>query len=371
MTTFPSDGSPSPVPNKRVMIYRESGSNGEEGREVQLADLTFEPLDYEVLANAKLDQPMVIPLAGRGTIIGGDVGPTEIGQIGSFRAELQSRFASKSIGLVKGGWLPSAIALEDNSIVLPDRCVVAELDRRLRGGVAKNGTRGDFIDLFADSPICINPALFALEGDAKEHPTAESAQRSLDEATRKLRSALPKAILIAADANGLKGILGLIEDTRDGIGSKQDFLVRLNPALQAPVGKRRVQAVCDEIVATANSFGLPARSLVVLAALSAALVPNGKSPAKGVLKFKSGYGSREAYNALADLRSLELLMHIFAIWPDQPVMLCTADKDLALFWAGLRASKFVHRAGSMTFEMDPAPLVPGISREQWLAWLKG
>ncbi|TIL19614.1 MAG: hypothetical protein E5Y88_33310 [Mesorhizobium sp.] len=96
MTTFPSDGSPSPVPNKRVMIYRESGSNGEEGREVQLADLTFEPLDYEVLANAKLDQPMVIPLAGRGTIIGGDVGPTEIGQIGSFRAELQSRFASKS-----------------------------------------------------------------------------------------------------------------------------------------------------------------------------------------------------------------------------------------------------------------------------------
>lgn len=159
MTTFPSDGSPSPVPNKRVMIYRESGSNGEEGREVQLADLTFEPLDYEVLANAKLDQPMVIPLAGRGTIIGGDVGPTEIGQIGSFRAELQSRFASKSIGLVKGGWLPSAIALEDNSIVLPDRCVVAELDRRLRGGVAKNGTRGDFIDRsrtaqYASTPRC-------------------------------------------------------------------------------------------------------------------------------------------------------------------------------------------------------------------------
>ncbi|TJW67115.1 MAG: hypothetical protein E5X43_36030, partial [Mesorhizobium sp.] len=116
MTTYPSDGLiTSPMPNKRVMIYRESAADGEKGREIQFANLTFEPLGYEHLANARLDQPMVIPLAGRGTIIGGDVGPTELGQIGSFRVELQSRFASKSIGLVKGGWLPSAIALQDDS----------------------------------------------------------------------------------------------------------------------------------------------------------------------------------------------------------------------------------------------------------------
>lgn len=369
MTTFPSDGSAFPVPNRRVMVYRESAADGRDGREVQFADIRFEPLCYEILANAKVDQPVVIPLVGRGTIIGGDVEANDIGRVGSFRAELQSRYSSKSIGLVKGGWLPSAIALEDDSIVLPDRCVVAELDRRLLGGVAKNGTQGDFIDLFADSAVRINPALFALEGHNKEHPTAESAQRSLDEAVRKLRSALPNATLVAADANGLRGILGLIEDTREGMSRKQDFLVRLNPTLQAPVGKRRVQTVCDEIVATAKACGLPVRSLLVLAALSAALVPNGKSPAKGVLKFKSVYGRHEAYNALADLRSLEILMHIFAIWPDQPVMLCTADKDLALFWVGLLASKFEHRPGSISFDINPVALMPRISTEQWLAWL--
>jgi hypothetical protein len=354
--------------DKRVMICRELAGVGNAGREVHFTDLKFTPLGYGHLASAKLDQPIVIPIVGRGTIVGGDGDPAEIGKVGSFRFELQSRYASKSIGLVKGGWLPSALALEDDAIVLPDRCVVAELDRRLKNGEPKDGSRGDFIDLFADSTIRINPALFALEGDDKQHATAESAQRSLDEAVRKLRSALPKADLVAADGAGLRGILGLIEDTRAGMDRKQDFLVRLNPSLQGPVGRKRMKAACDEILATAKRCGVPGRSLVVLAALSSVLVPNGKSPAKGLLKFRAGYGGHDAYNALADLRSLEVLMHIFAFWPDQSVMLCTADRDLALFWVGLGASDFLQTSGGMTFKMEPAALVPGISEEQWATW---
>lgn len=213
MTTFRSNSSPSALPDKRMMIVREAGEHGRAGRELRFTDLEFDPLDYEHLVNRKLDQPMIIPLAGRGTIVGGDVADTEIGRTGRFRTELQSRFASKSVGLVRGGWLPSAIPIQDDSVVLPDRCVVAELDRRLKDGITKYTGRSDFIDLFADHAIRINPALFALEGDKREHPTAESAKRSLDEAVRKLRSALPKAILVADDANGVKGILGLIEDT--------------------------------------------------------------------------------------------------------------------------------------------------------------
>ena len=217
--------------------------------------------------------------------------------------------------------------------------------------------------------IRINPALFALEGGDREHPTASSAQHSLDEAVRKLRSALPKAILVADDASGLKGVLGLIEDTRSGMDRKQDFLIRLNPKLQSPVAQHRVQSVGNEVVATANACGLQVRSLVVLAALSSVVVANGKSPAKGLLKFKAGYGREEAYNALADLRSLELLMHIFAIWPDQRVMLCTANKDLALFWSGIRASNFVRHGGHISFDVDAAALFPSVTQEQWTTWL--
>ncbi|MER9683828.1 hypothetical protein NKJ23_31900 [Mesorhizobium sp. M0184] len=315
------------------------------------------------------EKSQIIPLAGRGTIVGGDVADTEIGRTGRFRTELQSRFASKSVGLVRGGWLPSAIAIQGDSVVLPDRCVVAELDRRLKDGIPKYTGRSDFIDLFADHAIRINPALFALEGDKREHPTAESAKRSLDESVRKLRSALPKAILVADDANGLKGILGLIEDTRSGMDRKQDFLIHLNPRLQSPTAQHRVQSVGNEVVATAKACGLQVRSLVVLAALSLVVVANGKSPAKGLLKFKASYGREEAYNALADLRSLELLMHIFAIWPDHRVILCTADKDLALFWSGIGASNFVRHVGNISFDINAAALFPGVTQEQWRTWL--
>jgi len=41
-----------------------------------------------------------------------------------------------------------------------------------------------------------------------------------------------------------------------------------------------MKAACDEILATAKRCGVPGHSLVVLAALSSVLVPNGKSPAK-------------------------------------------------------------------------------------------
>jgi len=83
-------------------------------------------------------------------------------------------------------------------------------------------------------------------------------------------------------------------------------------------------------------------------------MPNGSSPAKRLLKFDRGYTREDAYNALADLRALEILMSLFAIYPDQRLMLCTADKDLALFWVGLGASNFAMSDGRMFFDVTPA-----------------
>ncbi|OWK19755.1 hypothetical protein AJ88_39430 [Mesorhizobium amorphae CCBAU 01583] len=253
---------------------------------------------------------------------------------------MESRFRSKSIGLVRGGWLPSALALEDNSVVLPDRCVVAELNKRLKHGFPKPEVENDFIDLFADSSIRINPLLFVLEGDGRQNPKPETVERHLGEAVSKLRSALPKALLVAADAQGLKGVLGLIQDTQPGMARKHDFLTRLNPKLKAPISNKNLQARWDEVLVTADACGVARTSLVVIAALSAVVVPRGQSPAKGLLKFGERYTEADTYNALADLRSLEIFMYILALFPDQHVMLCTADRNMALFWAGLRPSNF-------------------------------
>lgn len=350
---------------KHILKYQEQDEDGTLGRELVFTDITFSPLGYDALRNAKLHQKIEIPLIGRGAILSSDVAEIGVGQVAKFGMTLESQFTSRAIGLVKGGWLPSILAAVDDTIVFPDRCVVAQLQARLKNGVTKQAAEKDFIDLFADTAVRINPMLFVLEGDGGQNPTFETIGNQLEEAVTKLRSALPKAEMVAADAGGLEGVLGLIQDTQDGIKRKQDFLIRLNPKLRSPVSRSNAPFCCDEVLMVAEDCGVPKASLVVLAALSAVIMPQGRNPAKGLLKFGEAYGPKHAYNGLADIRALEILMHLFAVFPKQRVMLCTADKDMALFWVGLQASNFAFSHGRMTFDLNPTDLLPGIASEQW------
>lgn len=350
---------------KHILKYQELHENGALGRKLVFKDIEFCPLGYEALRSAKLHQQLEITLSGRGEILSSDVALFEIGQFAKFGMPLESEFTSKAIGLVNGGWLPSFLAVIDDTIVLPDRCVVAQLKARLINGVTKPDAEKDFIDLFADTAVRVNPMLFVLEGDHRQNPTPETIGNQLEEAVTKLRLALPKAEMVAADAKGLEGVLGLLQDTQAGIKRKQDFLIRLNPKLRSSVSRSNAQSYWNDVLAVAEDCDIPKASLVVLAALSAVVMPQGKNPAKGLLKFCEAYGPRDAYNGLADIRALEILMHLFAIFPKQRVMLCTADKDMALFWVGLQASNFAFSNGRTTFDLTPTELLPGIACEQW------
>jgi len=62
-------------------------------------------------------------------------------------------------------------------------------------------------------------------------------------------------------------------------------------------------------------------------------------------------------------------MYFFAMYPNQRLMLCTADKDLALFWVGLRARDFAFSEGRVTLDMSPADLLPSITDAQWQSFI--
>jgi hypothetical protein len=124
----------------------------------------------------------------------------------------------------------------------------------------------------------------------------------------------------------------------------------------------------SEVLAVADECAVSRSSLVVLAALSSVVVPNGESPAKGLLKFKANYQAEDSYNALVDLRSLELLIHIFALFPNHPSLSCTADKNLALFWTGIGASNFERTASGVSAEFSPVDeLLGGSTSPEWRA----
>jgi len=173
-----------------------------------------------------------------------------------------------------------------------------------------------------------------------------------------------------AGSGGLVGALGLIEELRSGMEKKQQFLMRVAPSLAAPVSKKNMPARRDEVVAMADSCGVPRGSLVVLAALSAVFVANGASPAKTLVNFKPGYHEEDAYNGLADLRSLEMLIHIFGLFPNMPAMLCTADRDLALFWTGIRASDFGRNGAAARCKLAPIEELLPQPVNQWLDYLE-
>lgn len=115
-------------------------------------------------------------------------------------------------------------------------------------------------------------------------------------------------------------------------------------------------------------------TLAVLAALSIVCVENGAGPAKRLIKPSAQYSEHDAYNALADLRALELLINFFALFPQEQIMLCTGDKNLALFWAGMRASGFaLHGPApvSYTYKLSPVEaLLPHVTADLLDAYLQ-
>ncbi|MGC9370855.1 MAG: hypothetical protein ACP5DX_15055 [Paracoccaceae bacterium] len=356
-----------PLPSENIFLVKElEGNDGEPPRTIAFSDVDIKPLDFEQLVQARLHENITIPLEMfNGKVIDTNIEGVDKSKYAHVRTVLESPFTSTVIGLVRGGWLPSALgAYRGRTVSLIDRNVVTEIVSRFEGG-EKKGREPDFLDMFSDQKVRINPLLYAMEGNAREIPGPELAKAQLNEVIAKLKAALPKADL-QIGPESLKGIVGLIEDTRTSMGQRQAFLLRLAPSLKAPIARKHLEQRWDEVLDAADACGVPPNSLVVLAALSCVAVPGGASPAKALLKFKDGYDAGDAYNALADLRSLEVLVHIFTIFPDEDVQLCTADKNLALFWTGIRASNFTRSGPRVSFDLDPVEqILPSHMQDKW------
>lgn len=343
-------------------------ADGRPGRSITVP-ANVRPLGYVELAQARPDKKLTIPLYWDDTqVVDTNIEGLDKTVLYSAQAVLESQFTSRAIGLVRGGWLPPALAATNDTMILIDRNIVSQIVGRFDGGKAVS-TDPDFLDLFADRPVRINPVLSAMEGNTRAIPTPEQVREQLDEVVTKLQTALPSAKLVVGSGS-LTGALGLIEEARAGMERKQQFLMRVAPSLAAPVSRTNMHARRDQVLAVADQCGISRSSLVVLAALSAVFVANGASPAKRLLKFKADYREEDAYNALVDLRSLEMLIHIFALFPDAPTMLCTADRSLALFWTGIRAANFGRNGAAATCNLAPIDeLLPGPANE-WLDYIE-
>ena len=336
-----------------VTFVEHEGQNGAPAYTMSFVDLQPKPLSYEALLTARLHEPVTVPLDWSNAKLVATNHP-DIDMTASYagQTEVESPLASRTIALVQGGWLPSILALRNyTGDVLLDRNVVTEIVGRFDGGRLV-GAKADFLDLLADQPVRLNPLLWVLEGNQKALPSPQLARQQLDEVVGKLTRALPHCPQVVGPES-LRGALGLIEDSRPGFAAKQQFLLTLAPVLKSPVRRSLVAQRWAEVLACADACGVRRASLVVMAALSVVAVPNGASPAAKVLKFKEGYDFKDAYNALADLRSLEILIALQGMFPDNPPQIWTIDRPMAELWTAMGVSNIRRTRTAFSFDLTP------------------
>ena len=114
--------------------------------------------------------------------------------------------------------------------------------------------------------------------------------------------------------------------------------------------------VAEAIVRASDKFELNRASLASLAVFSCLYEDvSGTIPAIGrqILKPKAAYSEAEAFNALSDLRHIELAAAGQAIFKQEAFALCTCDKPMALLWSALFAHGELSPNGTieLTFEL--------------------
>ncbi len=327
-----------------------------------------QPLGFEALQEARADAPLTVRFDWRGAkVVDTDIPDFDRSAPRDLTATVQSPFTSRAILLVRGGWLPSSPYLVDpKTIFLLDRNVISEVAGRFSGGASK-GRDPDFMDIFASVPVRLNPMLAVLEGAQRRVPTEEETKAQLAEITAKLKAALPNAEFLAGP-DFLQGVNGLIAEGRAWFNRHQAFLLRAASIMPGPVARRRRAACWQDILEAADADSVPRTSLVLLTVLCGLFAPNGIGPARATLKFRAGYTVEDAYNALCDLRSLELFLNLLGVFPEQPANLCTGDRALALLWVGM-GFEGVGRSNTGTtidFSFDEA-LMPPEAAAWWRA----
>lgn len=325
-------------PFELAMSYVED----ETGRRISIRSVAnIMPLSYENLLDVIGSQGVIkVPIDLKGVPLIDSANPSDVEQ-GAFNVScvLESHSSTEAIGIVRGGWLPSSLAAQNRTLLL-DRCVVSKIYEYFRDGARPVGPPKDFIDLLDIGPVRLNPLLYALEGNKKTHLSSNEVRSQIEEACEKIQQVLPNAI-IQPNADNLWCLASsVIERTCQGFEKKTSFLKAIAPKLASPIAYKNRDIVWAFVVEQQKKFGVDGTSIIMWAVLSAIFCEqNSKNPlanpARKLFKFRKNYTDSIAYNALSDLRAIELYAILPSLFVGERFAFCTTDTALAAFAVGL------------------------------------
>lgn len=265
----------------------------------------------------------------------------------------------KAYCLVKGGWLPLSLGLK-HSKVIADRCFISSLINNFHQGEFKKEDEFGWLSDFQNLDWTIDITLFAMEANEKQFVDYLAVREQLEEVKIKIRKALPNLKL-----QEYKGITlhdyawKLVNDLRDTIQKRQNFLIEANGLMQKPFKNN------DQIIETwhklkkiCEKHNLAQKDIIlILSALHVVSSNNNRfSIFNKVLKFSSGFNRETAYNASFDVNLLEIFINYIVIYKDKNFVAVTSDKNLALVAAMLENFRHISSNGSETQIKTTIPL---------------
>ncbi|BBP00136.1 hypothetical protein [Sulfuriferula nivalis] len=324
----------------------------EEGRSIDIVPTFIHPRGVEEIHKLEEDDTSAFELTfeGENAIVDGVVSPG--------RATVKTKVAFNNpttiFALVRGGWLPLPFSIPARFLV--DRNVVISLRKIREGKVAANAQALQWwTNFFAEGTGMFNPLPYAFEAGFRRKPTMAEFVSAFDEGSSELRDALPECHIVRFEDTHYRAAYAQLEAFDERNERETKFLQTACPLVIQRVPRRTEVEVAEAIVRIADKFELTRGSLATLAVLSCLYEDiHGTKPAIGrrILKPRSVYSEADAFNALSDLRHIELAAAGQAYLKQDAFSLCTCDRPMALLWSALSARGECSPDGSIEFTFD-------------------
>ena len=324
----------------------------EEGRRIDIVPTFIHPLGAEEIRKLEEDDTSALDLTleGDNAIVDG------VASTG--RATVKTKVAFNNpttiFALVRGGWLPLPFAIPARFLV--DRNVVISLRKIREGKVAANAQSLQWwTNFFAEGAGMFNPLPYAFEAGFRRKPTMAEFVSAFDEGASELSDALPKCHIVRFEDTHYRAAYAQLEAFDERNERETKFLQAVCPLVVQRVSRRREAEVAETIVRTADKYELNRGSFATLAVLSCLYEDmHGTTPAIGrrILKPRSVYSESDAFNALSDLRHIELAVAGQACLKQDAFSLCTCDKPMTLLWSALSARGDSSSDGSIELTFD-------------------
>lgn len=256
--------------------------------------------------------------------------------------------------LVQGGWLPLPFAIPSRFLV--HRNVVILLRKIHEGKVSANAeSLRWWTKFFSNDSAIFNPLPFTFEAGFRRKPTMVEFVSAYDEGATELLRALPNCHIVKFADTNYRLAYAQLEAFDARYEREVRFLQATCPLVTYRNSRSTEREVATTIVRTADQFQLYRSSLIVLAVLSCLYEDvHGTPPSIGrkVLKPKTVYTEADAFNAISDLRHMEIAAAGQTYFQHEAFALCTCDRPLALLWSALSIRGQSTSGGTIEFTLD-------------------